>query len=73
MTKQVCVIPFRRDFLLEYIRLEPTPLEISESVDMLRILEHGMNVHMVPTKYDTYAVDTHEDLVKVEQLMKKVL
>src|SRR6266699_2054921 len=30
--KQVCVIPFRREFLLQYARLEPTPLEIAESV-----------------------------------------
>ncbi len=38
MKKQVCVIPFRRDFLLEYNVMEPTPLEIIESVDMMHIL-----------------------------------
>jgi len=48
MGKQVCVIPFRRDFLLEYTRMAPTALEIAESVDMLRVLEHGMKVRMVP-------------------------
>lgn len=37
--KQVCIIPFRRDFLLEYNRMPPTPLEIAESVDMMRVLE----------------------------------
>lgn len=70
MGKQVCIIPFRRDYLLEYTRLAPTPLEIAESVDMMRILEHGMKVHMVPTKHNSQAVDTLEDLKKVEQLMK---
>jgi 3-deoxy-manno-octulosonate cytidylyltransferase (CMP-KDO synthetase) len=69
MGKQVCIIPFRRDYLLEYTRLAPTPLEIAESVDMMRILEHGMKVHMVPTKHNSQAVDTLEDLKKVEQLM----
>ena len=69
MSKQVCVIPFRREFLLEYIQLEPTPLEIAESVDMMRVLEHGLNVRMVSTKHNTYAVDTPEDLTKVEKLM----
>jgi 3-deoxy-manno-octulosonate cytidylyltransferase (CMP-KDO synthetase) len=69
MGKQVCIIPFRRDFLLEYTRMAPTPLEVAESVDMMRVLEHGLKVRMVPTKYDTHAVDTAEDLVKVEQLM----
>jgi 3-deoxy-manno-octulosonate cytidylyltransferase (CMP-KDO synthetase) len=70
MGKQVCIIPFRRDYLLEYTRLEPTPLEIAESVDMMRILEHGMKVRMVPTKHNSQAVDTLDDLKKVEQLMK---
>lgn len=68
--KQVCVIPFRRDFLLEYSRMKPTPLEQAESVDMLRILEHGYKVKLVESKYDTQAVDTKEDLRKVELLMK---
>lgn len=71
MGKQVCVIPFRRDYLLEYTKLDPTPLEIIESVDMMRILEHGMKVRMVPTAYDTQSVDTPADLEKVIALMNK--
>ena len=70
MKKQVCIIPFTRTFLLEYTELPPTPLEIAESVDMMRVLEHGMKVKMVPTKHQSYAVDTQEDLNKVEKLMK---
>ena len=72
MGKQVCVIPFRRDFLIEYTHLDPTPLEIAESVDMMRVLEHGMKVLMVPTQYDTQAVDTPADLQRVELLMRKI-
>lgn len=71
MKKQVCVIPFTRDFLLEYNSMEPTPLEIIESVDMMRILENGGKVKMVPTKYITKAVDTKEDLKRVEQIIKE--
>ena len=67
--KQVCIIPFRRDFLLEYTQMQPTPLEIAESIDMLRILEHGMKVKLVPTQYDTYAVDTEKDRKVVEKLL----
>jgi len=70
MGKQVCIIPFRRDYLIEYTRLDPTPLEIAESVDMMRVLEHGMKVYMMPTRHESYAVDTPEDLRKVELLMK---
>ncbi|RTY34916.1 3-deoxy-manno-octulosonate cytidylyltransferase [Chlorobium phaeovibrioides] len=69
MGKQVCIIPFRRDFLLEYTRLQPTPLEVAESVDMMRVLEHGLRVRMVPTRYETQAVDTLADLRKVEEMM----
>lgn len=72
MGKQVCIIPFRRDYLLDYTRLAPTPLEVAESVDMMRILEHGMNVRMAPTAHDTQAVDTPDDLKKVERLMQEM-
>jgi 3-deoxy-manno-octulosonate cytidylyltransferase (CMP-KDO synthetase) len=71
MGKQVCVIPFRRDFLLEYTRLPPTPLEIVESVDMMRVLEHGFKLRMVPTRYDSHAVDTPADLAVVSRLMSE--
>jgi len=71
MKKQVCVIPFTRDFLLEYNEMEPTPLEIIESVDMMRILENGMKVKMIPTQYETKAVDTKEDLDRVIEMMKE--
>jgi 3-deoxy-manno-octulosonate cytidylyltransferase (CMP-KDO synthetase) len=70
MGKQVCIIPFRRDYLLEYTSLAPTPLEIAESVDMMRVLEHGMKVRMVPTQHASFAVDTPSDLIRVEKLMK---
>ena len=70
MQKQVCVIPFTRDFLLEYNEMEPTPLEIVESVDMMRILENGLKVRMCETKYKTKAVDTKEDLDLVCEIMK---
>jgi len=72
MGKQVCVIPFRRDYLIEYTRLAPTPLEMAESVDMLRVLEHGMKVRMVPTSHQSYAVDTEADLQRVEILMRSL-
>jgi len=70
MGKQICVIPFRRDFLIEYNELQPTPLEVAESVDMMRVLEHGMKVKMVPTNYNTHAVDTINDLIIVEKQMQ---
>ena len=71
MKKQICIIPFRRDFLFEYTDLKPTPLEIAESIDMMRVLEYGMKVRMIPTKYQTHAVDTKSDLAYVEKVMRE--
>ena len=69
MLKQVCIIPFERDYLFEYLDMEQTPLEIAESVDMNRILEHGGKIKMVLTEINTYAVDTEHDLKNVEKHM----
>ncbi len=69
MLKQVCIMPFRRDFLLKFNALPQTPLEIIESVDMMRVLENGGKVRMVPTDFQTWSVDTPEDLVFVEAKM----
>ncbi len=71
MLKQVCIMPFTRDFLLKFSDLKPTPLEIIESVDMMRVLEHGYKVKMVFSGTETYSVDTKDDLINVEFLMKK--
>jgi len=68
--KQVCVIPFRAEFLREFARLPPTALERAESIDMLRILEHGRRVRLVETTAETHAVDTPEDLRLIEKLME---
>ena len=68
--KQVCILPFRRECLFEFARLPPTPLEVAESIDMLRLLEHGRHVRIVETHVTTHAVDTPQDLQLVEALMK---
>ena len=71
MGKQICVIPFKRDFLIEYNSLPETPLEKFESIDMNRVLEHGLEVAMVKTSYNSYSVDTKSDLEKVAKLLEK--
>ncbi len=70
MLKQVCIIPFRRDYLLKFNSMPETPLECIESVDMMRILENGEQVKMVMTDAETLSVDTSEHLKRVKSLMK---
>jgi len=69
MMKQVCIIPFRRDYLLHFNEMPETPLEKIESVDMMRILENGEKVKMVKTDQITLSVDTPADLKNVVKMM----
>jgi 3-deoxy-manno-octulosonate cytidylyltransferase (CMP-KDO synthetase) len=68
--KQVCIISFSRAGLKRFGDLAPTSLEQSESIDMMRFLEHGVGVRLVPTMHYTPAVDTPEDLGSVESLLR---
>lgn len=69
--KQVCVIPFTIDFLHAFSQLKPTPLEIRESVDMLRAIEHGYKIKMVPCQATGISVDTEADQQMAEKLMEQ--
>jgi len=69
--KQVCVIPFTIDFLHIFSRLEPTPLEIRESLDMMRAIEHGYKVKMVACEATGLSVDTEADRQEAEVMMEQ--
>jgi 3-deoxy-manno-octulosonate cytidylyltransferase (CMP-KDO synthetase) len=69
--KQVCVISFTAAALQDFIQLSPTPLEVAESVDMMRFIEHGRRVKMVETAFATHAVDNPSDLELVTELLHK--
>jgi len=67
--RQVCVFPFRKADLLAFNELSVTPLELAESVEMLRAIEHGRTVRMVYSPFATKSVDTEDDRRAVEILM----
>lgn len=71
MLNQTGIILFRRDFLFKYMEMEQTPLEIVESVDMLRVLENGYKIKMVLTEDTTVGVDTPDDLDMASKAMEK--
>lgn len=68
--KVISITPFRRNFLIDYHMMMQSPLEITESIDLMRIIENGYRVRMVMTESETYSVDTQEDLEKVRELLK---
>jgi len=65
MLKQVCVIPFKRDFLIKFNEMEEAVLERIESIDMLRVIENGGKVRMVYSPDKSFSVDNQVDLNKV--------
>jgi 3-deoxy-manno-octulosonate cytidylyltransferase (CMP-KDO synthetase) len=64
--RQLGIIAFRRDFLATFAALAPTPLEVAESIDMLRSIEHGFSVRAVVSPHESFGVDTIDDLRTAE-------
>lgn len=69
--KHIGLYAYRREFLLELARLPPTPLEISEKLEQLRVLEHGEKIRVarVETHGPLVEVDTQEDLDRVRTIV----
>ena len=67
---QTGIIAFKRKALLNFNSMNESELEKIESVDMNRILENGGKIQMVPTDIISFGVDTYEDLIQVEKLLK---
>jgi 3-deoxy-manno-octulosonate cytidylyltransferase (CMP-KDO synthetase) len=63
--KHVGVYGYKRDFVMEYAQMESTPLELSESLEQLRVLENGYKIKVLETEHKITGVDTQEDLEKV--------
>jgi 3-deoxy-manno-octulosonate cytidylyltransferase (CMP-KDO synthetase) len=59
-------------FLLHFAVLEPTPLEKAESLEQLRVIEHGYGIRMVEVKDRPLGVDTEDDLARVRAIMERL-
>ena len=69
--KHIGIYAYKKDFLLKFAKLEPTPLEQSESLEQLRALENGYKIKMIKTKSKFIGVDSIEDLQTVNELLRK--
>jgi 3-deoxy-manno-octulosonate cytidylyltransferase (CMP-KDO synthetase) len=67
--RHIGIYVFRKDSLIRFAELEPTPLEKAESLEQLRALENGMTIRLVETEYSTVGVDVPEDLKTVEKAL----
>ena len=67
--EQSGIMAYQKEFLHVYSKLSQTPLERSESVDMLRILEHGYRIYGVIENHPTVEVDIPGHVANVEAVI----
>lgn len=67
--RQTGIMGFRTSFLHRYSKLPETALERAESVDMLRVLEHGIRILGVVADYVTLGVDRPDDVALIESAL----
>jgi len=63
---------YRKEYLLKFTKLEPTDLERWEKLEQLRMLENGFKIKIVETEYDSFSVDTPEDLERARKIYSKL-
>ncbi|KAJ0971841.1 hypothetical protein J5N97_019800 [Dioscorea zingiberensis] len=58
-------------FLRIYPQLPPTPLQLEEDLEQLKVLENGYKMKVIKVNHDAHGVDTPEDVQKIEDLMRE--
>jgi 3-deoxy-manno-octulosonate cytidylyltransferase (CMP-KDO synthetase) len=56
---------------MQFLSWGPSPIETIETIDMIRLLEHGQQVRMVVSPFQSIGVDTPEDLIVAKNMMSK--
>ena len=67
--KHLGLYAYRSAALARFAALTPGPLEQTERLEQLRLLENGLALYVAETEFDTIGVDTAADLVRVEQIL----
>ena len=68
--KHLGLYAYRRAALERFAALAPTPLELAERLEQLRLLENSIDIYVTETQHDTIGVDTEEDLARVEAILR---
>jgi 3-deoxy-manno-octulosonate cytidylyltransferase (CMP-KDO synthetase) len=68
--RHIGIYGYRRDFLLRFAGLPPSPLEMAEGLEQLRALEYGFPIRVVGTDYRVLGVDTPDDLERVQEALE---
>ena len=63
---------YRRPALEQFCSWPESELERAERLEQLRFLDHGIEIQVAETPYDTVGVDTEEDLRRVEEILQRI-
>ena len=67
------IYAYRREFLEQFVKWPPSPLEKCEKLEQLRALEHGARIQVLTESVSwSIGVDVPEDIAKVEKLLKQL-
>jgi len=69
--KHLGLYAYRKDALARFAALPPGTLEQAERLEQLRLLENGIALYVAETTHDTIGVDTEEDLLRVEAILRQ--
>ena len=70
-SRHIGIYVYKKEFLMKFVTLAPSPLEKRERLEQLRALENGYRIKMLSTKYDATGVDTPADLAQVVRRIKE--
>ena len=65
------IYAYRRDFLLRFASWAPTPLEMTEKLEQLRVLEHGGTIRVLTVNRASHGIDTAEQYEAFVQRMSR--
>ena len=68
--KHLGIYAYRKAALERFAALKPSPLERLERLEQLRLLENGIAIYVADAPRDTIGVDTEEDLVRAEEMLR---
>jgi 3-deoxy-manno-octulosonate cytidylyltransferase (CMP-KDO synthetase) len=69
--KHLGIYAYRKAALQRFAGLPPSPLEATEQLEQLRLLENGMSLYVEHTTFATIGVDTEQDLLAAEQVLQE--